>query len=149
MPVKEQVTSGNARSCCEAGEERFAKSPVPTIDQVKQAARGAQDLPADLTAVLARADRSEKAVQPGRRIVLLPKLDPLLQSCDLGSQEQQESPERAAVQCPLVDLLLARRRDVPEDPAAGRHGLLVGEPILLQVGPRQRQQAKARVAPVR
>ncbi len=52
------------------------------------------------------------------------------------------------MQRPLVDLLLARRRDVADHAAAGRHGLLIRQPVLLQIVTRQGQQADAGVAPV-
>ncbi len=118
------------------------------VDQMKQAPGGAQALPTLLTAMFVRADRAEKAMQRRLRIVLAPQLQARLQGDGLGPEEVQEPPQRGAVQSPLVDLLLFRRRDVAPHSAAGRHGLLIGQPVLFQVGPRQREQTEARVAPV-
>ena len=145
---KEHVSSGNARSCCEAGEERFAEGAVPTVDQMKQAARGAQDLPALLTAVFMRGDRAHKPVHRGERIVLAPELLACLQGDGLSAEKEHQPPQRGTVQRPLVDLLLALRRDVADHPAVGRYGLLIRQLILLQIVTRQGQQAYAGVAPI-
>ncbi len=97
---KEQATSGNARSCCEAGEERLGEGAVPTVDQMKQAAGGAQDLPTLLAAVFMRGDGADKAVHRGERIVLAPQLQARLQGGGLSAEKEQEPPQRASDAAP-------------------------------------------------
>jgi len=89
---KEQVNSRTAWFCCEAGEERLGKCAVPTVDQMKQAARCAEDLPALLAAVFMRADSAHKAVQRGERIAFAPELQTGLQGGGLGTKEEHEPP---------------------------------------------------------
>ena len=82
---KEQVNSGDARSCCKAGEERLAKNAVPAVDQMKQAARCAQELTTLRAAVFMRADGPDKAVHRGERIVFAPELQTGLQRGGLSA----------------------------------------------------------------
>lgn len=72
-----------------------------------------------------RADRADKAVHPGKRFVFAPELQAGLQRGGLGAEKEHEPPQRRAVQCALVDLLLACRRDVTDRPTAWRDGSLV------------------------
>lgn len=118
------------------------------VDQMKQAAGSAQDLPALRTAMFMRADRAEKAMQCRQRIVLAPQLQACLQGDGLSSKKEQEPPQRGAVQSPLIDLLFFRRRDVALHSATRRHGLLIRELVLFQVGLCQGEQTGAGVAPV-
>jgi len=146
--LKEQVNSGDARSRCKTGEERLGKNAVPPVDQMKQAARCAQDLPALFAAVFMRAGRTDKAVHRGERIAFAPELQAGLQGGSLRAEEEHEPPQCRAVQCPLVDLLLVRRRDVADRPAARRYGSLIRQPVLFQIVTRQGEQAGAGVPPV-
>ena len=146
--MKEQATSGDAWSCCEAGEERLAKGAVPTVIQVQQTAGYAQDLPTLPATVFPRADGAQKAVPSEEGIVLAQQLQPCPQRGGLSAQEEQEPPERGAVERSFVDLLLSRRRDVAPGSAARCHDLLIGEVVPFQVNMRQGEEAEAGVAPV-
>lgn len=60
---------------------------------MKQSARCAQDLTALHATVFMRADRADKAVHRGERIVLAPELQAGLQRRGLGAEEEYEPPQ--------------------------------------------------------
>lgn len=115
---------------------------------MKQAARCTEDLPALLAAIFMRADRTDKAMHRGGRLVLAPELQTSLQRGGLAAEEEEKPPQRRPVQGAFVDLVLARRRDIADHPAAWRDGSLIRQMILLQVVTRQREQADAGVTPI-
>jgi len=73
------------------------------VDQMKQAAPRAQSLLALRTAVFMRGDVAEKTVQRRKWSVIAPQIQSLPQCGNLPTEKEQKSPQRAAVQCPLVD----------------------------------------------
>ena len=85
-----------------------------------------------------RNHSAPEAMHGGEWIVLSVQLETHLQSHRLSAQKEQKPPERGTTERPLIDLLLARWRDVTDDTALWRHRLLIRLTILLQVITRQR-----------
>lgn len=88
-------------------------------------------------------------MQRGKRFLFTPQLQSGLVRRDLGAKEGQEPPQRGAVQGPLVDPLMARRRYIADHPALGRDNLLQRPRVLFQVLAGQRLEAGDGIPSVR
>lgn len=137
-----QISSGNAASCREAGEEPLFESAVPTVDQVQQTASCGEKIATLGAAVFVRGDGAREAVQVVGRIVLVEQRQSQLQRGGLRTEPRQDLPERRQMQRAEGAFRRAGGRFIPGGQAAGTDRLTIGLRVAFEVDSREFQQTR-------